>query len=126
MKVLVLIILIVVIAISCRDRLSDKVLTFIPGTYIRFSAHEFGTEFDTLVIVRERNEADQFLITRRWKYERVLDGLKMEPEYKRQVTSCYYDEKRKTLTEAETGDFYSFDPGRNMLYAGTTKYMKIK
>jgi hypothetical protein len=101
----------------------DEVLEFIPGTYIRFSKHEFGTEYDTLVITLQ-NE-DEYRILRKWKYERVLDGERIEPEYKRTVTSGVYNSTHKLLQETETGDMYSFDIKQKILFNGPVKYQKL-
>ena len=113
--------------LSCAGGTSaDEVKTNIPGTYIRASQHEYGKEFDTL-IVSLQNEADnEFKLNRRWRYERVLDGKPIEPEYKNTTTTVVYDEAAKQLKETETGDTYSFDPGNKTLFAGSTKYEKLK
>lgn len=103
----------------------DQVQEFIPGTYIRFFKQEFGTEYDTLVISVQNQTADEYRILRKWKYERVLDGQKIEPEYKRSFTSGIYDAGHKLLRENETGDFYSFDPGQKLLFNGAIKYQKL-
>ena len=55
----------------------------IPGTYIRFSEHEFGREYDTMLIESQNKPAHQFRIIRKWKYERRLDGAAIGPEYKK-------------------------------------------
>ena len=101
----------------------DEVQEFIPGTYIRFSKHEFGTEYDTLVITLQ-NE-DEYRILRKWKYERVLDGERIEPEYKRTITSGVYNSTHKLLQETETGDIYSFDIKQKILFNGPVKYQKL-
>ena len=103
----------------------DSVKEFMPGTYIRFSTQKFGTEYDTLVISLQNSSAGEYQILREWKYERVLDGQPIEPEYKRSFTSGIYDPKHKLLQEKETGDFYSFDPIQKVLFNGPIKYQKL-
>jgi hypothetical protein len=98
---------------------------FIPGTYIRFSNHEFGAEYDTLVISSQNKTALEYKILRKWKYERVLDGEKIAPEYKRSFTSGIYNDKQGVLKENETGDTYSFDVKQKVLFNGTVKYQKL-
>lgn len=112
---------------SCSNGTSaDEVKANIPGTYIRASQHEFGKEFDTIVVSLQNEAANEFKLTRRWRYERVLDGKPIEPEYKNTTTTAVYDEPSKQLKETETGDTYSFDPASKTLFAGSTKYEKLK
>ncbi len=124
MKSLLLIhLLLVALIYGCRGY-KDPVREFIPGTYIRFSQHEFGNEYDTLVISVQNKSANEYKILRNWKYERVLDGEKIEPEFKRSVTTGIYNSTHKLLMENETGDMYSFDVQSNLLFNGPVKYRK--
>ncbi len=104
---------------------NDPVQEFIPGTYIRFSAHEFGKEYDTLVITLQNKNAGEYKITRRWNYERVLDGAAIEPEYKLTKTTVVFEPKHQLLREIETGSVYTFDVGTNLLFNGPIKYRKL-
>ena len=105
--------------IACNG--SDKSNLF-PGTYVRSSEHEFGKEYDTIIISALH---DEFKVTRRWRYERVLDGVVQEPVYKVKVTTAYYDVKFRLLHENETGNRFSIDKGEGILFVGATKYKKI-
>ena len=118
---------VVLIFCGCTG-LSEKDITreFIPGTYIRFSQHEFGSEFDTLSFWHEDKSSNEYKIQRKWKYERILDGKVIEPEYKIQTTYGNYDVNTKLLKDTKTGGSYSFNKEQNVLFAGTTKYQKIK
>ena len=104
----------------------DEVQVFIPGTYIRFSQHEYGTEYDTLVITLQNKTTNKYMILRKWKYERMMDGKDIEPVYKRLTTSGAYSTKDKTLQEAQTGEIFSFDVKNELLFSGPTEYRKIK
>ena len=103
----------------------DEVQDFIPGTYIRFSEHEFGTEYDTLVITLQNKSVNEYRILRKWKYERVLDGKRIEPEYKRLISSGIYNATHKLLQENESGDIFSFDVTQHLLFNGPIKYQKL-
>lgn len=107
---------------GCNEFKPDPVQEFIPGVYIRFSQHEFGTEYDTLHITVSN---DQFSILRKWKYERILDGVAIEPEYKKQTATGRYDADNGLLLEEETGSTYSFDLKNKILLNGTVKYKKL-
>jgi hypothetical protein len=111
--------------LSCNERLSDEIKESIPGTYTRFSEHEFGKEYDTLVIVVQNKSANEYKILRKWKYERVLDDEQLAPEYKHTETSGIYNAKNRIIEETQTGDIISFDPARNILFAGATQYKKL-
>lgn len=103
----------------------DEVQEFIPGIYIRFSQHEFGIEYDTLVITLQNSAAHEYKILRKWKYERVLDGSVIEPEYKRVISSGIYNIQQKLLQETETGDMFSFDVKGRLLFNGPVQYQKL-
>ncbi len=111
--------------VSCSSFLKDEVKESIPGTYIRFSQHEYGTEYDTLVITLQNNSANEYKILRKWKYERIMDGRTIQPEYKRSFTSGIYNTTHKLLQETETGDIYSFDVKQKILLNGPIKYQKL-
>ncbi len=127
MKILLLAHILALFIYGCGlVKTEDEVEGFIPGTYIRFSQHEFGNEYDTLAISVQNKWANEYKILRKWKYERILDGEKIEPEYKRSVTTGIYNSTHKLLRENETGDLLTFDVSRNLLFAGSAQYKKIK
>lgn len=110
---------------SCRESKRDSVREFIPGTYIRYSEHEFGHEYDTLVITLLNESVGKYSILRKWKYERVLDGKWLEPEYKRTETSGLFNPRQKLLQDTETGAIYSFDVKEGVAFNGPVKYQKL-
>lgn len=125
---MLVVVIIVIALVFCRCGLQkpkDDVQEFIPGTYARFSKHEFGTELDTLVITIQNKPANEYKIVRKWKYERLRDGKTFKPEYKKITTSGIYNCTHKLLQEKETGDFYSFDVKEKVLFNGPTKYQKL-
>ena len=124
MKTFFRIVVILLLAACNNHTENDAIKEFIPGTYIRFSQHEFGTENDTIVISLQNKTANEYKIRRRWKYERVLDGNAIEPEYKSTITSAIFNEASKLLQETETGDNYSFDTKQKLMFTGSTKYQK--
>lgn len=126
MKIVLLVHIIALLVYGCGlTKSRDEVEEFIPGTYIRFSQHEFGDEYDTLVISLQNKSALEYKILRKWKYERMLDNQKIEPEYKRSFTSGIYNDKNRLLRENETGGIYSFDVKQKILFNGAVKYKKL-
>lgn len=98
----------------------------IPGTYTRVFQQEFGTMYDTVVISLLNESANVFKVISKWRYDRILDGKPIEPEYKTYIHSAIFYEGSKLLRDNETGNFYSFDIENNILYEGATKYQKLK
>jgi hypothetical protein len=126
MKIVLLVHIVALVIYGCGlPKNKHEVEEFIPGTYIRFSQHEFGIEYDTLVISLQNKFPLEYKILRKWKYERVLDNQKIEPEYKRSFTSGIYNVKNGLLQENETGDLYSFDLKQKILFNGPVKYQKL-
>ena len=117
--------MILLLSWSCNELKPGPIEDFIPGTYIRFSKHEFGTEYDTLVITMQNASVKEYTILRKWKYERMLDGSVVEPEYKRLTTSGIYNAKQKLLEEKGSGDVFSFDVKGKSLFNGPTTYRKL-
>ena len=122
---IILLLILLIVLYSCREWKPDTVREFIPGTYIRYSQHEFGHEYDTLVITPQNKSAGEYAILRKWKYERVLDGVWLEPEYKRTKTTGLYNTRHKLLRETESGTIYSFDVTEKILFNGPVKYKKL-
>lgn len=106
-------------------RKKDEVQSFIPGTYIRFSEHEFGREYDTLIISLQSSSANEYRIVRRWKYERQMDGHRLVPEYKIKVSVAIFDPGQKLLQETRTGRIYTVDVKSGNLFSGAVKYKKL-
>jgi hypothetical protein len=123
---LIMLFAIIILLSSCSNAESDAIKDFIPGTYIRSAEHEFGAEHDTVIISLQNKSANEFKLIRKWKYERVLDGKPIQPEYKSTSTSAIFNNENKMLQERETADTYSFDPKQKAMFAGTTKYLKLK
>jgi hypothetical protein len=126
MKPILIFIAVLFLLSACSNTESDAIKNFIPGTYTRSAEHEFGAEHDTVIISLQNSAANEFKLVRKWKYERVLDGKRLEPEYKNTSTSAIFNTDSKLLQETETADTYSFDSKQKAMFAGTTKYVKLK
>lgn len=112
--------------VSCNSAESDAIQDFIPGTYIRSAQTEFGKAYDTLVITLQNKSANEYKLQRRWKYDRVLDGKPIEPEYKVTETSGLFDSDKNQLQETETLEFFTFDTKNKLMFNGANKFIKIK
>jgi hypothetical protein len=113
----------VILFYSCFNEFNRK---DIAGTYTRYSKHEFGSEYDTIHISVLNPRAGAYKIIRNWKYERVMDGMKLELEQKTFTKTGFFDHRQDLLKEMETGLSYTLNEDQNILYAGTTEYKRIK
>lgn len=111
---------------ACNSASTEDVQATIPGTYFRTSQHEYGKEWDTLSITLQNASANEYNLTRRWRYERVLDDKALAPEYKVSSNSATYNAGSKKLEEARTGKAYSFDAKKGVLFSGAVQYQKLK
>ncbi|HLP37001.1 hypothetical protein [Lacibacter sp.] len=118
--------LIIPVLLSCSNLKTDSTLAFIPGTYVRSELREFGRIEDTIIIKLQNPTANSFLIEQRWRYERVLDGIAQEPEYKNIADQGIYDTEKKLLQNQRNLRVYSFDEVKQVLYNGTMIFQKIK
>ena len=111
-----LLIMVGIFLFSCRSKPS------LEGFYLRYAEHEFGKAWDTLLI--KPITADAFRVTHKWKYERVLDGKAITPEYKSFHTTVAWLGKEGLLIEEETGLRYRLKG--ETLAVGETLYKKVK
>jgi hypothetical protein len=124
-KMRLLILMCCVVTWGCNDFFADTTKVFIPGTYIRFSEHEFGKEYDTITIALEDETTEAYKIVRRWRYERIRDGEWLEPDYKCTMTMGFYQRSKKHLWENGSGTIYVFDRKNKLLRNGAIKYLKL-
>lgn len=126
MKQVLSIYLLLVLLLSCSNFKQDSTLAFIPGTYVRNELREFGSIEDTITIKIQHQQVNSFLIEQRWRYERVLDAVPQEPEYKIITDQGIYNPKSKLLQNQRNLRLYSFDEKKQVLYNGTMTFQKIK
>lgn len=118
--------ILIVLLLSCSNLKPDSTLSFMPGTYVRSEVREFGHIEDTITIKIQHPDVNSFLIEQRWRYERVLDGVAQEPEYKVITDQGIYDTEKKLLQNQRNLRVYSFDEKKQVLYNGTMIFQKIK
>ena len=116
MLIAMLLIIVPFLLFSCGEKPSFE------GTYLRYAIHELGREWDTIII--KGSQTDIYSVTRKWKYERVLDGKTIAPEYKLVHTTAIRLRKEAQLIEKESGLKYHLDKGT--LHVGETVYQKLK
>ncbi len=111
---------------GCTSSESDAIKEFIPGTYIRTAHTEFGQAHDTLIISLQNKSAGEYKILRKWRYDRVLDGKPIEPEYNVTETTGFYVSEKKLLQETQTLESFTFEVEKKLMFNGPNKFTKIK
>ena len=97
----------------------------VPGIYTRYSEHEFGIEYDTLVIEVLSKEDQYFTIERRWEYQRVLDGKNLIPDYKIIKNTGKYFPEHNELMVNETGECYYINFQQKTILTRSIQYQKL-
>lgn len=120
MKNFILCAVVVAMFTACK---SDKVRTFIPGTYINNAGSEFSMANDTLVI--EPSESNNFNIHRKTGFNVISNGKVGKREYETENWNAVYDEATKTLTETKKGKLITFYPDSMLLKVGKRTYQKL-
>jgi hypothetical protein len=105
---------------------ADKIRTFIPGTYARFSDHEMRKEYDTINIEVVSAAGNNYRLLRSSTFQRKMDGQSFPWEHTNEEWTAIYDESKRVLNETRKGKVISFVPEKNILLVGTTEYKKIK
>ena len=126
MKLLFVMLHIFLYPIACNSSKTDAVRSFIPGTYVRFSDHEMRKEYDTLKIEMLSDAGNNYRLTRSSSFQKRLDGQVFPWEFEKEEWTAIYDASKRVLQETKKRKVISFVPERNILFAGTTKYKKIK
>jgi len=91
----------------------------VPGVYVRSSVNEFGSEYDTLQISLIPTAADEFSITRSWKYIKGKDTM-----YKVQRSFARYYPFDHRLHDAIRGKDYSIDLRNGTITDGKVIYSR--
>jgi hypothetical protein len=115
-----------VVATSCTSFFSDKVRSFIPGTYISHWENEFTTATDTIEIRSPQDAGSEtFRITRRTSSMQTIEGRKMQPNYKIAYWNGKYDNDTKTMFIINNGRILNFDAKKQEMNMGSVVYKKL-
>jgi precorrin-2 methylase len=110
--------------LSCGQNESDKVKSFIPGSYCKVVNNEFNTGNDTLIIT-ELNE-NIFRITRISSFNKIRNKKKGETDRKIEIWTALYNKDERVLHETKKGKVLSFLPDKKIVMVGSSEYEKIK
>ncbi len=120
----------IVILISCssmqKKQATDKVKSFITGTYVRAFEGEYGIGKDTLLIQQPENSNNYFTIEHMMYYQQIKDKRPLPMKYKTENWTAVFNEKTNVLEEQTKGKRFSFLPDENALLLGGSKFKKIE
>ena len=120
----------IVISISCSEsqnkNATEKVKSFIAGTYIRAFEGEYSTGNDTLIIAQPDANNNYYTIQHRMSYQQIKDKKPLPVEYKIENWTAIFNEQTNVLEEQKKGKRLSFIPGENTLLLGGSKFKKIE
>ncbi|SHL96851.1 hypothetical protein [Mucilaginibacter sp. OK098] len=102
---------------------SDKIVSFIPGTYVHAAKGEYSQAEDTLVITLVSGKA--YNIQRRVGFRPIRDGKLLPKRWKVQSLNGNYDPQRQVLFETSNGRAFSFDPVKGVLLVNSAVYRKL-
>ncbi len=123
MKYLIVILSISICLYACSANNRNAVQDFIPGAYVREVSNEMSIGRDTLQI--SVVSSTSYRIIHSGTYQRIKDGKLLKPEHISEKWTALFDEKEGVLNEAKRGRVLSFDPGKRLLYVGSSPYQKI-
>lgn len=111
------------ILLSC-NRSADKVVDFIPGTYVLHSEGEYSKARDTLVIGWLNSTTVS--IKRNTSFQRKRGAQLLREQHTQENWTGIYDTKDNSIHVARSGKLLTFMPNSNSVLLGTAKYLKIK
>jgi hypothetical protein len=113
--------------LSCSNENSThKILSLIPGVYVRTFAGEFSTGHDTLFISQPDSKNNYYTVRHNSSYQKIREKQVRPLEYKSENWTALFNEKDNVLVEQKKGKVISFLPEENSLLLGNSKFHKIK
>jgi hypothetical protein len=122
-KVHLLTLSMVLIFAGCKEYSSQKMKSFIPGTYVAKWTDEYAINYDTIIIVSQSGNK-YFQITQIMRSQ-FLDKSKM-PFYKIHHWTATFDQVNKCLLITNNGRMLFFYPEKNELKSGTVIFKKYE
>ena len=120
----------IVILISCKgtqkENATEKVKSFIAGTYIRAFEGEYSTGYDTLIIAQPDANNNFYTIQHKMSYQQIKDKKPLPIEYKTENWTAIFNEQTNVLEEQKKGKRLSFLPDEKALLLGGSKFKKIE
>jgi len=105
---------------------TEKVKSFITGTYVRAFQGEYSFGNDTLVIAQPDADNNYYTIQHKMSYQQIKDKKPLPVEHKTENWTAIFNEQTNVLEEQKKGKRLSFLPNENALLLGGSKFKKIE
>ena len=119
-----------VILISCSgaqsENATEKVKSYIQGTYTRVFEGEYSKGNDTLIIDQPDKNNNYYTIKHNSSYQKIRNEQLRPLEYKTENWIAIFNEQTNVLKEQKKGKLISFLPEENALLLGSSKFEKVK
>lgn len=120
----------ILVLCSCNEtqtnNATEKLKSFIQGTYIRAFEGEYSMGSDTLVIRLPDQNNNYYIIQHKISYQQIKDKKLLPVVYKVENWIGIFNENTNVMEEQTRGKRLSFMPDENALLLGSSKFKKIK
>jgi hypothetical protein len=117
------------ILLSCsnpKEKATEKITSFISGTYVREFEGEYSTGHDTLLISQPNADNNFYIIQHNSPFQKIREKQLQPIEYKSENWTAVFDQKTNVLLEQKKGKQITFLPDKNELMLGGSHFRKIK
>jgi hypothetical protein len=111
---------------SPQEKATQKITSFISGTYVREFEGEYSKGHDTLVISQPNQDNNFYSIQHNSSFQKIREGQLQPIEYKSEKWTAVFDEKTNVLLEQKKGKQITFLPDKNELMLGESHFQKMK
>ena len=109
-----------------QEKQTQKITSFIAGTYVRAFEGEYSVGHDTLVITQPDVANNLYTIQHNSSYQKIREKQLQPVEYKTENWTAIFNEQTNVLLEQKKGKQISFLPDKNELLLGSSHFQKIK
>lgn len=113
---------IVLLLATCSTRQNPS---GIGGTYTAFFEHEYGRNFDTLVLDKVNDGEDVYQASRRTGLIKKLKGKEFPKELSTETWILIYDSEQKIFREQKEGKIILWDQDKGTIQLGHRTYKKL-
>jgi hypothetical protein len=109
---------------ACTNK-QKQIKDAIPGTYVNQAQSAYSVANDTLVIQADPLTENNFQVTRKTGYRRILNGQPGPEEHQSKTFSGIWDDSKQTLQLTQNGIILLFGPGARQLEVQNSKYRRL-
>lgn len=118
----------IIVLLSCSDmqkkNATNRILSFLPGTYTRSFEGDYSVGHDTLIISQPDAKTNYYTIKHNSSYQKIRDKQLQPIEYKTENWIAVFNEKDNVLVEQKYGKLISVLPDQNELLLGEASFKK--